>query len=89
MANNITRFEKVSPERQFYFIDFTLETIEKKEFIKINVLDKFTKETFSIYKENDNGVFYDLIDNLQDFEDIDDRIFVVYKNGRLKFDFRG
>lgn len=87
MSNNITRFEKVSTERIFYFIGFSIETIEGKEFLKINILNKLSNDTFSIYKEN-NGDLYDCIADLDDFEDIDDKIFVVYKNGRLKFDFR-
>lgn len=82
------RFEKVNPEKCFYFIGFEITNIEKQEFLKINVLDKISNTAFSIYKKNDNGDIYDYISELEDFECIDDKVYVVYKNGRLKFDMR-
>lgn len=82
-----TRFEKATMERIFFFIGFSIETIEGKEFIKINILDKGSNTAFSIYKEN-NGDLYNEIVQLEEFENVDSKIFVVYKNGRLKFDFR-
>lgn len=82
------RFEKVNPEKCFYFIGFDTTTIENQEFLKIYVLDKNSNTTFTIYKKNDNGDTYDFIADLEEFECIDEKIYVVYKNGRLKFDMR-
>lgn len=81
------RFEKVSMEKNFYFLGVENIEIEKTSFLKINVLDTSTNTTFSIYKkytEEDSDILFDMTM----FEDIDDKIFVVYKNGRLKFDMR-
>lgn len=85
---NTTRFEKVDNRRQFYFVSFSIETIENTEFLKINVLDIFSNTIFAIYKQNKDNHLFDFISSLNNFDDIDDNIFVVYKNGRLKFDFR-
>ena len=88
MSNDVTRFGKVSPGTQFYFVSFSIETIENTEFLKINVLDIFSNTIFAIYKQNKNDSLFDYISSLNNFDDIDDKIFVVYKNGRLKFDIR-
>lgn len=82
-----TRFEKATIDKLFFFVDFSIEKIENKEFIKINILDKGSTTAFSIYKEN-TGDIYNVVKQIKAFENVDSKIFVVYKNGRLKFDFR-
>ena len=82
-----TVFVKATTDKVFYFVDFSIEKIENREFIKINVLDKCSTTAFSIYKEN-NAQIYNIIKDLKTFDNIDSKIFVVYKNGRLKFDFK-
>ena len=87
--SKILKFDKVTTDKAFNFIDFSIEKIEGKEFIKINVVEKLSKEknTFSIYKEYSADI-YNVVKQLKEFENIDSKIFVVYKNGRLKFDFK-
>lgn len=80
-------FEKISTERSFYFTGFSFEKIQGNDFIKINILDKATNTAFSIYKKQEDKL-YNIVAELNEFENVDDRIYVVYKNGRLKFDFR-
>lgn len=81
---NVTRFEKVDLEKQFYFIGFEEQEIEKTLFIKVFVLDKSSNTTFTIYLKHNDDI-YDKITDLDTFENIDDKINVVYKNGHLRF----
>lgn len=80
-------FENVTSESCFFFIGFDSKTIENKQYLKIDILDRKSNTTFSIYKTYTDDL-YDYLTSIQDFENVDSKIYVVYKNGRLKFDFR-
>lgn len=81
------RFENISGEICFFFIGFDTKTIENKQYLKIDILDRMSSTIFSIYKPYSDDLCEQLA-RLDEFENVDNKVFVVYKNGRLKFDFR-
>lgn len=80
------RFEKVSMQSCFYFISFDIVRISDQDFIKINVLDKVSNTTIAIYEKYNEDAVEELT-KFQDFQNVDNNISVIYKNGRLKFVF--
>ncbi len=80
------RFEKVSLQSCFYFISFDIVRISDQDFIKINVLDKVSNTTIAIYEKYNKDAIEELT-KFQDFQNVDNNISVIYKNGRLKFVF--
>ncbi len=81
------RFERAdNSEEQFIFMGFSVEKIEKQDFIKLNVYVDKSNIIISIYKKYTDDL-YDEIASLEQFKVLDRNIFIVYKNGKLKFDF--
>ncbi len=81
------RFERAdNTEEQFIFMGFSVEKIEKQDFIKLNVYVDKSNIIISIYKKYTDEL-YDEIASLEQFKVLDRNIFVIFKNGKLKFDF--
>lgn len=68
----------------FFFTGFELRNIEGTEFLKINILERESNTAFSIYEKATDDK-YDYLNSLDLFSSVDNKIYVVYKNGRLKF----
>lgn len=81
------RFERAdNSEEQFIFMGFSVEKIEKQDFIKLNVYIDNSNIIVSIYKKYSDEL-YDKVASLEQFKILDRNIFVICKNGKLKFDF--
>ena len=80
------RFEKVDLPENFYFISFEQLEIEKKYFLKINILDKSSNTVIVIYEKSDDDL-YDTLADLKDFQNIDDKIYENLLKWQIKICF--
>lgn len=71
-------------ENHLFFTGFETKKIENKEYLKINILERNSNTGFSIYEKYSDDL-YDVLCELSVFSCVDNKIYVVYKNGRLKF----
>ena len=68
----------------FFFTGFEVKNISGVDYLKINILERDSNIAFSIYEKATDTKF-DYLNSLDLFSSVDNKIFVVYKNGRLKF----
>ena len=71
---------------RFFFLDYDIQAIEKRNYICIYVLEYNKKCIFKIFKKLDTEL-KEKLDNLNVFEDISDIIvFAIKRNGKLSLD---
>lgn len=82
----MVRFEKVDLDRSFLYFGYSIEEIEKQEFVKVSIIDIKNNLFLNIYKKYTEELEKQL-QKLEQCSNFDDYLFIIYNRGKLKFDF--